>query len=97
MLLDIVTELNKSDIQESSGRKLISGAMIVSCLYKIDVVVAKDAVAEMFSLFTLFPNTEEKRCPELDVLRNFLTKNESLKYTTFYILFITIIIQEVIY
>ena len=54
--------------------------MIVSCLYKIDVDVAKDIVVEIFNLFTLFPNIEEKKCPELDVLKAFLAKYEPLRY-----------------
>ena len=54
--------------------------MIVSCLYKIDVDVAKDTVVEIFNLFTLFPNIEEKKCPELDVLKAFLVKYEPLRY-----------------
>lgn len=66
----------------SAGRMLIVATTIICCAHLLGVNFENDhtKVIKIFALFTLNPDIERKKCPEIDILLSFLSKNEEMKY-----------------
>lgn len=56
--------------------------MTVCCLEHLNITIAKDVAVRLLQLFTLQPDIVKQQCLELNVLREFLSKNREIKYSS---------------
>ena len=77
LLLSVVKRIEETNCSDT---RMIAGSMIVCCLQYIKFDISKEAVVSLFQLFTLQPDIDRKLCPELNVLKGFLSKNERMRY-----------------
>ena len=76
----MLSVVKKIEGTNCSDTRMIAASMIVCCLQYIKLDISKEAAVSLFHLFTLQPDIDRKLCPELNVLKDFLSKNERIRY-----------------
>ena len=77
LLLSITSHFDKD-----ADKRILGASMTVCCLEHLNIKIAKDAAVSLLQLFALQPDIAKRQCLELNVLREFLSKNKEIKYSS---------------
>ena len=71
-----------SHFDRDADKRILGPSMTVCCLEHLNITIAKDPAVRLLQLFTLQPDIVKRQCLELNVLREFLSKNREIKYSS---------------